>query len=173
MFFNDISLSRYDIRLCRMIYLRPQIWYNIRSFIREAYIICEADIIPAGYIIRDQRERISLKKATFVGRQMWLFSWCRWRGSNPHGIATTGFWVQHVCQFHHSGKYKIATDIFYHKRSAKSIGFVKKVRLTKRTHKNANSDSRKTNPLQNGYNRTQKSEFAFYQIQTFAYQKRI
>ena len=29
--------------------------------------------------------------------------WCRKRGSNPHGIATTGFWVQHVCQFHHSG----------------------------------------------------------------------
>ena len=31
--------------------------------------------------------------------------WCRKRGSNPHGIATTGFWVQHVCQFHHSGVY--------------------------------------------------------------------
>ena len=29
--------------------------------------------------------------------------WCRWSGSNRYGIATTGFWVQHVCQFHHTG----------------------------------------------------------------------
>ncbi len=36
---------------------------NTRSrSIREAYIICAADIIPAGYIIRDQRERISFKR---------------------------------------------------------------------------------------------------------------
>ena len=32
-----------------------------------------------------------------------LLVWCRKWGSNPHGIATTGFWVPHVCQFHHSG----------------------------------------------------------------------
>ena len=28
---------------------------------------------------------------------------CRWSGSNRYGIATTGFWVQRVCQFHHTG----------------------------------------------------------------------
>ncbi len=31
------------------------------------------------------------------------FSWCRWWESNPHGLAPTGFWVQRVCQFHHTG----------------------------------------------------------------------
>ena len=30
---------------------------------REAYIVCGADIIAYSYIIRDLRERISLKKA--------------------------------------------------------------------------------------------------------------
>ena len=53
--FNDISLTRYDIRRCRMIYLLRK--YDIISvpIIREAYIICEADIIPAGYITRSDR----------------------------------------------------------------------------------------------------------------------
>ena len=48
MFFNDISLARYDIRRCHMIYLRCK--YDIISvpFIREAYIICEADIIASA-----------------------------------------------------------------------------------------------------------------------------
>ena len=31
--------------------------------------------------------------------------WCRWPDSNRHGIATGGFWVHYVCQFHHTGKY--------------------------------------------------------------------
>ena len=54
-----------------MIYGKPydifalQIWYNIRSFIREAYIICEADIISEIYHPFRQ-ERILFKKATFV-----------------------------------------------------------------------------------------------------------
>ena len=33
-----------------------------------------------------------------------LKQWCRWPESNRHGIATGGFWVRYVCQFHHSGK---------------------------------------------------------------------
>ena len=43
--FNDISLTRYDIRRYRMIYLLRK--HDIISvpIIREAYIICEADII--------------------------------------------------------------------------------------------------------------------------------
>ena len=44
-------------------------------FIRAAYIICAADIIPTGYIIRDCKDRISLKKTPFVIRQMRSFSW--------------------------------------------------------------------------------------------------
>ena len=42
---NDISLDRYDIRLCRMIYLLCK--YDIISvpIIREAYITRKADII--------------------------------------------------------------------------------------------------------------------------------
>ena len=31
------------------------------------------------------------------------YSWCRWPDSNRHGIATGGFWVHYVCQFHHTG----------------------------------------------------------------------
>ena len=46
------------------------------------------------------------------------------------------------------------------------------MRLPKQAHKNENPDSRQTNQLQNGYNLTQKPEFAFYQIQTFTWQKR-
>ena len=30
-------------------------------------------------------------------------AWCRWWDLNPHDIATNGFWVRHVCQFHHIG----------------------------------------------------------------------
>ena len=46
--FNDISLARYHIRQSRMIYLRCK--YDIISvlFIREAYIICVADIIASA-----------------------------------------------------------------------------------------------------------------------------
>ena len=48
--------------------------------------------------------------------------WCRKRGSNPHGIATTGFWVQHVCQFHHSGVYFVDFSILSHlKQKIKSF----------------------------------------------------
>ena len=34
---------------------------------------------------------------------MQLISWYRWWDSNPHGVATNGFWVRHVYQFHHTG----------------------------------------------------------------------
>ena len=61
---------------------------NIRSFIREAYIIRVADIIPVRYIIRSGKERISLKEASF-GRQKRLLSWWSVGDSNP--------WPQH-CQ---------------------------------------------------------------------------
>ena len=46
------------------------------------------------------------------------------------------------------------------------------MRLPKQAHKNANPDSRQTNQLQNEYKLTQKPELAFYQIQTFTWQKK-
>ena len=41
--------------------------------IREAYIICGADIIPFGYIIRDRRERISLLKSRSDAVGFWYY----------------------------------------------------------------------------------------------------
>ena len=38
-----------------------------------------------------------------TSKWMSSFDWCRWWDSNPHGVATNGFWVRHVYQFHHTG----------------------------------------------------------------------
>ncbi len=64
-YFNDISLPRYDIRRCRMIYLLRK--YDMISvpIIRKAYIICEADIIPAGYITRSCQGTDIIEKSLF------------------------------------------------------------------------------------------------------------
>ena len=53
-------------------------------------------------------------------------SWCRWRGSNPHGVTTNGFWVHLVCQFQHTGVCKGHYIIGYRTYSRKSsiFGFV-------------------------------------------------
>ena len=32
-----------------------------------------------------------------------LSTWCRWPDSNRYGVATGGFWVHYVYQFHHTG----------------------------------------------------------------------
>ena len=48
---------------CRMIYFRfAQIWYNIRSFIREAYIIARSAISYRRYITRSDRNGYNCKK---------------------------------------------------------------------------------------------------------------
>ena len=52
-------------------------------FIREAYIICEADIIASAISPVRAKERISLKKVSFVSRQKRLFSWRARRDSEP------------------------------------------------------------------------------------------
>ena len=72
--------------LRRMIYLRCK--HDIISvpFIRVAYIIRVSGYHSGSYIIRDQRERISLKKATCFRKS--LFSWCERWDSNPHGVTT-------------------------------------------------------------------------------------
>ena len=35
----------------------------------------------------------------------WRSFWCRRWDLNPYPLARTGFWVRHVCQFHHFGMY--------------------------------------------------------------------
>ena len=45
---------------------------------------------------------IPLYKKINNHQKMIVYFWCRWWESNPHGITTTGFWVQRVCQFHHT-----------------------------------------------------------------------
>ena len=57
---------------------------NIRSFICRRHI----SSTEGGHHIEDispvrVKERISLKKVTFVNRQRWLFSWWPGRDSNP------------------------------------------------------------------------------------------
>ena len=67
--FNDISLPRYDI-------------ISVPSYAAGIYHRTKCDIISKIYH-PFRKERISLKKVTFVGRQKWLFPWSRIRESNP------------------------------------------------------------------------------------------
>ena len=70
------------------------------------------------------------KKHLLSDRQKVLLFWCRWPGSNRYGIATTGFWVQHVCQFHHTGKYYWLIILYVPRKI--NINFNKKSNTTKR-----------------------------------------
>ena len=51
--------------------------------------------------------------------------WCRRRDLNPYGIATNGFWVRHVCQFHHSGEYHLHIILYLYKKIKNYIKFKK------------------------------------------------
>ena len=68
--YNDISLTQYDIRRCRMIYLlRKHGIISVPSYAKGIYHPPQVDItskINHPFC----KERISLKKVTFVGRQM-------------------------------------------------------------------------------------------------------
>ena len=61
---------------------------------------------------------------TFVRSAMCagLTCWCRWPDSNRHGVATGGFWVHYVCQFHHTGM-----ELFYY-----NVNSIKNQDLTRR-----------------------------------------
>jgi hypothetical protein len=56
----------------RMIYLLRKCDITSVPFIREAYIICEADIIPAGYITRSggtdiiEKRQVSVETCRFL-----------------------------------------------------------------------------------------------------------
>jgi len=65
-----------------MIYGKPydifalQIWYNIRSFICEAYIIHRRWISYRRYITRSDKERISLKKPLYFRKEVFSCHSC-------------------------------------------------------------------------------------------------
>ena len=68
---------------CRMIYLRCKYdIISVPSYAEGIYHPPKVDIISKIYH-PFRKERISLKKVTFVSRQKWLFSWQRMRDSNP------------------------------------------------------------------------------------------
>ena len=56
-------------------------------------------------LLRVKRGKRKARKRSYIKRLRVEFFWCRKRDLNPHPVARTGFWVQHVCQFHHSGIY--------------------------------------------------------------------
>ena len=94
---------RYDIMLRKMMLLFSLVMIRYLPITSgEADIIFEEIIISVSIIICQRQT--SLKKALTIAS---AFFWCRWPESNRHGIATGGFWVRYVCQFHHSGVYKI------------------------------------------------------------------
>ena len=65
-FFNDISLARYDIRLCLMIYLlRKHDIISVPSYAAGIYHRSKSDIMLKIYHPFRQ-ERISLQKTSFV-----------------------------------------------------------------------------------------------------------
>ena len=72
--------------------------YSIDRVILECFF-CEAahrsPSSPVTRLLKNRNREYFLKYS--------LFLWCRWPDSNRYGIATGGFWVHYVCQFHHTG----------------------------------------------------------------------
>ena len=83
MLFNDISLSRYDIRQSRMIYLRCKYdIISVPSYAEGIYHRTKCDIISKIYHPFRQ-ERISLKKHAFVRRTKACFFMEQGTGIEP------------------------------------------------------------------------------------------
>ena len=64
------------------------------------------------------KERVQYGKASYIEKKQipcicHLFFWCPRPDSNRHGIATDGFWVRCVYQFHHSGDCLIIIAYFF------------------------------------------------------------
>ena len=74
----------YGVR--RMIYLRCKHDMISVPTYASAYIIRDSGYHSVSYIIRDRRERISLKKAP--SQRLGAFFWCERWDSNPHGVTT-------------------------------------------------------------------------------------
>ena len=70
----------------------------------KAYIIARRAISYRRYITRSKRNGYHCKKPLLSGRQKRFFTWCRWPDSNRHAVASGGFWVHYVYQFHHTGR---------------------------------------------------------------------
>ena len=68
-----------------------KMWRSHISFPKET-LLAKRHHLPKANIIEKSTDKVD------------AFFWCRWPDSNRHGVATGGFWVHYVCQFHHTGK---------------------------------------------------------------------
>lgn len=92
---------RFLIRIC------PQYWVsNIRGHIIPTALFSHSCILfsrnfsaPLLFILTDKIKN----PKPLISKKFGISVWCRWRGSNPHVLANTGFWIPGVCQFHHTG----------------------------------------------------------------------
>ena len=89
-------------------------WFQKRSVRRVAGALHIRAKVPYGHRTPKLRFRFSAAhrrhKKIRQPKRLSYFLWCRWPDSNRHGIATGGFWVHYVCQFHHTG----ISDIWYY-----------------------------------------------------------
>ena len=81
-------------------------WFQKRSVRRVAGALHIRAKVPYGH--RTPKLRFGFSAAhrrnkKITTKSVVIFLWCRWPDSNRHGIATGGFWVHYVCQFHHTG----------------------------------------------------------------------
>lgn len=102
---NQRRITITDLRWCDMVTLYSCIlWILIINMtVQRTGISLWSVTIPLVWH-RPEEQAEWPKTASSVSVIINLCHWCRWWGSNPHGVATTRFWVLHVCQFHHTGK---------------------------------------------------------------------
>ena len=98
MFFNDISLTRYDIRRCRMIYLLCKYdIISVPSYAEGIYHRSQSDIISKIYH-PFRKERISLKK-TLSFDKVFFMGWVM--GFEPTNTGTTIRGLRPLGDTHH------------------------------------------------------------------------
>ena len=77
------------------------------------YLFSGNDNFSEKWRKKSEKIRVQKETTTFLSKIVVSF-WCRWWESNPHGITTTGFWVQRVCQFHHTCMLSSTTLLLYY-----------------------------------------------------------
>ena len=78
------SWRNYEVWFCRIK------WNEINPMCRSTFHILKNISCPKGI---SQIQRIYFVEKS---SPMAAFFWCRWWDSNPHDVATNGFWVRHV-----------------------------------------------------------------------------
>ena len=74
--------------------------FILRSLILEAPSYCSGFLSVFLFIGKNPAPKCGIFACIFFVNA----TWCRWGDSNPHGVATGGFWVRYVYQFHHTGE---------------------------------------------------------------------